>query len=591
MSTAVHERLELYETVERFYIQALEGGPGGECLIIQRLQGAGAMSLGQANEIPVEATHSSIKGVLGIVSLGTGGDHLIVATSSQLLGTLNGHRLYSLTGTAVIPFSKSTLALSEAQVTANRALLGLLQSFLATPGFYFSYSLDLSHSLHRLHNTTPDFRATPMFERADQRFLWNKHALSSFYNHPDCHRFALPLIHGFLGVREVSLPNGKLKYVLISRRSVLRAGTRFWTRGLDNQGHAANFVETEQICEWGNRLTAHVQIRGSIPLFWSQRPNLKWQPTPLLDDNVPQSRGFGLHVTQLKAHYPASSNPIVLVNLINSKGREKAMATAFEGVVKAAQIPGVVYEYCDFHKACKEASWEEALEALRRRLSEYQGALDFFATTTDAEAGTPRTQAGIFRTNCMDSLDRTNVVQALIANTSLVAQLRWLGAIGPSQEISAHPNLVSLLKNIWADNADHCSVQYAGTGALKTDFTRYGTRTLQGKLRDGVNAITRYALNNFFDGAREDAIALFVGCWDTGKSSSVGEGLEEWKDWRGGVILALLFALAMLLLTILLATENTLSFLAFWGALVAACGAIVALNGHEFVNKAKLKQD
>lgn len=25
---------------------------------------------------------------------------------------------------------------------------------------------------------------------------------------------------------------------------------------------------------------------------------------------------------------------------------------------------------------------------------------------------------------------------------------------------------------VWADNADACSVQYAGTGALKTDFTR-----------------------------------------------------------------------------------------------------------------------
>ena len=26
---------------------------------------------------------------------------------------------------------------------------------------------------------------------------------------------------------------------------------------------------------------------------------------------------------------------------------------------------------------------------------------------------------------------------------------------------------------VWADNADACAKQYAGTGALKTDFTRY----------------------------------------------------------------------------------------------------------------------
>ena len=26
---------------------------------------------------------------------------------------------------------------------------------------------------------------------------------------------------------------------------------------------------------------------------------------------------------------------------------------------------------------------------------------------------------------------------------------------------------------VWADNADNCAKQYAGTGALKTDFTRF----------------------------------------------------------------------------------------------------------------------
>ena len=43
-----------------------------------------------------------------------------------------------------------------------------------------------------------------------------------------------------------------------------------------------------------------------------------------------------------------------------------------------------------------------------------------------------------------------------------------------------------------ADNGDECSKQYAGTGALKTDFTRVGKRTVNGALADGVNAVTRY---------------------------------------------------------------------------------------------------
>jgi len=31
---------------------------------------------------------------------------------------------------------------------------------------------------------------------------------------------------------------------------------------------------------------------------------------------------------------------------------------------------------------------------------------------------------------------------------------------------------------VWADNADCISTQYAGTGALKTDFTRYRLKTM-----------------------------------------------------------------------------------------------------------------
>jgi hypothetical protein len=56
---------------------------------------------------------------------------------------------------------------------------------------------------------------------------------------------------------------------------------------------------------------------------------------------------------------------------------------------------------------------------------------------------------------------------------------------------------------VWADNADAISVQYAGTGALKTDFTRTGKRTKFGLLQDGTNSLIRYFKNNFSDGFRQ----------------------------------------------------------------------------------------
>jgi hypothetical protein len=56
---------------------------------------------------------------------------------------------------------------------------------------------------------------------------------------------------------------------------------------------------------------------------------------------------------------------------------------------------------------------------------------------------------------------------------------------------------------VWADHADALSMQYSGTGALKTDFTRTGQRTKAGAIQDGVNSVVRYVKNNFMDGPRQ----------------------------------------------------------------------------------------
>ena len=39
---------------------------------------------------------------------------------------------------------------------------------------------------------------------------------------------------------------------------------------MDDAGHVANFVETEQLVSLDSDCTSFVQIRGSVPLFWEQ---------------------------------------------------------------------------------------------------------------------------------------------------------------------------------------------------------------------------------------------------------------------------------------------------------------------------------
>lgn len=52
---------------------------------------------------------------------------------------------------------------------------------------------------------------------------------------------------GGVEIRTIYAASRQGKACLISRLSCERAGTRFTTRGVNDDGHVANFVETEQV--------------------------------------------------------------------------------------------------------------------------------------------------------------------------------------------------------------------------------------------------------------------------------------------------------------------------------------------------------
>lgn len=57
---------------------------------------------------------------------------------------------------------------------------------------------------------------------------------------------------------------------------------RYKRRGIDADGECANYVETEQILSFGEHQMAFTQVRGSVPVYWSQ-PGYKYRPPPRLD--------------------------------------------------------------------------------------------------------------------------------------------------------------------------------------------------------------------------------------------------------------------------------------------------------------------
>lgn len=79
--------------------------------------------------------------------------------------------------------------------------------------------------------------------------------------------------------------------------------------------------------------------------------------------------------------------------------------------------------------------------------------------------GTICMQKGVFRVNCIDCLDRTNVVQTALGKAVMEMQFSKLGLIPPDGTLPT--NIRQTFQLLWANNGDIISKQYAGTNALK----------------------------------------------------------------------------------------------------------------------------
>uniref|UniRef100_A0A1I7XE57 SAC domain-containing protein n=1 Tax=Heterorhabditis bacteriophora TaxID=37862 RepID=A0A1I7XE57_HETBA len=137
-------------------------------------------------------------------------------------------------------------------------------------------------------------------------------------------------------------------------------------------------------------------------------------------------------------------------------------------------------------------------------------------------------QQGILRTNCVDCLDRTNVVQGAISQYVCMQQAQRLGIFGPLSDPPV--SLITMLQNMWADNGDAISTQYAGTAALKGDVTRNGERRLAGIMKDGYNSASRYYLSHMRDSARQKAINALLGQPDKGSETMYTSDSDSDED-------------------------------------------------------------
>jgi hypothetical protein len=133
-----------------------------------------------------------------------------------------------------------------------------------------------------------------------------------------------------------------------------------------------------------------------------------------------QKKLFSMHFTEQVALY----NRQLIVNLLDQKGVEQALSEMYEAYANQLLNPQVAhFEAFDFHDKCK-ASYDNVHELITKLAPELTKVSFFHRNQQGAVVSN---QTGIVRTNCLDCLDRTNLVQSFFGRFALSAMLKPFG--------------------------------------------------------------------------------------------------------------------------------------------------------------------
>ncbi|KAJ5161890.1 hypothetical protein N7492_007282 [Penicillium capsulatum] len=408
-------------------------------------------------------------------------------------------------------------------------LLRYTKLLFASHNFFFAYDYDLTRSFDAQEAWKGQL---PLHKVVDPLYFWNKHLMFPFID-SGAHGFVLPLLQGFVGQREFTVaasdkhvkddltegrilgespaaeavepdsPKRNFLLTLISRRSVNRPGLRYLRRGVDDEGNAANTVETEQILsvpDWdsSHNVYSYMQVRGSIPLYFSQSP-YAFKPVPVLHHSAEVNQlAFARHFREMSRRY----GKIQAVSLIDKQAGELKLGEQYERYTdvfnKAGGIEGasLQLEWFDFHNECRGMKFEN----VTRLVDRLKDTLDGFGYTTIGQDSSVQKQTGVVRTNCMDCLDRTGVAQCAFGQWALEQQLQNEGI---SIDLGGDSS-TQWFNTLWADNGDAISKQYSSTAALKGDYTRTRKRDYRGALNDLGLTLSRYynnIVNDYFSQA------------------------------------------------------------------------------------------
>lgn len=327
----------------------------------------------------------------------------------------------------------------------------------------------------------------------DEDFLWNAYMIdplikfrSRLLQHEkvilDDSRMLTSAIRGFVLTITITAASSPLKSLksnypssltVISRLSCRRAGTRFNSRGIDDDGYVANFVESETVLWHPSGLCfSYVQVRGSVPIFWEQATGLLPNQQKIQITRSPEATqsAFDKHFEHLEFTY----GTVHILNLMSAtKSGEVELTTRYQHHIQCSPLNQamasggisenrLIQSQFDFHAETKGPGGYEAASMVRRLIQDRADSFAYFlcdaadgsrmpstqpAKPSQGESNVILQQAGVFRTNCLDCLDRTNLIQTIISQMAIELFLSHRSERATADFWMWHSSL-------WADNGD-----------------------------------------------------------------------------------------------------------------------------------------
>ncbi|KAF3445442.1 hypothetical protein FNV43_RR10618 [Rhamnella rubrinervis] len=289
--------------------------------------------------------------------------YLILVTKRRQIGCVCGHAIYGIDETQLITIPHVSIQSDVAHSKTELRYKKLLSSVDLTKDFFYSYTYPIMQSLQKNVLSVGEERMP-----YDNIFVWNAYLTQAIRSRCNNTIWTIALVHGHFKQTRLSIFGRDFSVSLVSRRSRHFAGTRYLKRGVNDRGRVANDVETEQIVldeEAGSckgKMSSIVQMRGSIPLFWSQEAS-RFSPKPdiILQRYDPTYQATKLHFEDLEKRY---GNPIIVLNLIKTvekRPREMMLRREFANAVGylnqiLSEENHLKFIHWDFHKFAKSKS-------------------------------------------------------------------------------------------------------------------------------------------------------------------------------------------------------------------------------------------